>query len=65
MRSYTSFHRQIHFSLISIREDIDEETQEWEQAQIKRSGLRPDDNFSTPVAASVYKATPSTQLYRS
>ncbi|KAI9465519.1 GCFC-domain-containing protein [Lactarius psammicola] len=44
--------------LIADAEDIDEETQEWEQAQIKRSGLRPDVNFSTPVATSVYKATP-------
>ncbi|KAH9080570.1 GCFC-domain-containing protein [Lactarius deliciosus] len=44
--------------LIADAEDVDEETQEWEQAQIKRSGLRPDDNFSTPVATSVYKATP-------
>ncbi|KAH9042156.1 nineteen complex-related protein 2-domain-containing protein [Lactarius pseudohatsudake] len=44
--------------LIADAEDVDEETQEWEQAQIKRSGSRPDDNFSTPVATSVYKATP-------
>jgi GC-rich sequence DNA-binding factor len=64
MRSYTLFYRQIHFSLISTREDVDEETQEWEQSQFKRSGLRPDANFSTPVATSVYKATPSAQLYR-
>ena len=62
MRSYTFFHGQIHFSLISTREDVDEETQEWEQAQFKRSGLRPDVNFLSPVATSVYKATPSVQL---
>lgn len=64
MRSYTLSHRQIHFSHISTREDVDEETQEWEHAQFKRSGLRPDDNLSTPVATSVYKATPSARLYR-
>jgi GC-rich sequence DNA-binding factor len=63
MRSCTPFLRQIHFSLISIREEVDEETQEWEHAQFKRSGLRSDDSFSTPVATPVYKATPSTQLY--
>ncbi|KAI9443190.1 GCFC-domain-containing protein [Lactarius indigo] len=34
--------------LIADAEDVDEETQEWEQAQIKRSGLRSDDSFSTP-----------------
>jgi GC-rich sequence DNA-binding factor len=43
----------------SIREDVDEETQEWEQAQFRRSGLQPDDSLSTPAAASAYKATPS------
>ena len=46
-----------------FREDVDEETQEWEQAQFRRSGLRSDDSFSAPVATSVYKATPSTQFY--
>ncbi|KAF8262278.1 GCFC-domain-containing protein [Lactarius quietus] len=44
--------------LIADAEDVDEETQEWEQAQFKRSGLQPDNSFSTPAATSVYKATP-------
>jgi GC-rich sequence DNA-binding factor len=44
--------------LIADAEEVDEETQEWEHAQFKRSGLRSDDSFSTPVATPVYKATP-------
>jgi hypothetical protein len=45
--------------LIYIREEIDEETQEWERAQIKRSGLKPDEDSSVP-AKTLYKPTPST-----
>jgi len=39
--------------LIADAEDVDEETQEWEQAQFRRSGLWPDDTLSTPAAALV------------
>jgi hypothetical protein len=49
--------------LIHLREEIDEETQEWERAQIKRSGLKPDEAFSAPAATPVYKPAPSTRLY--
>ena len=49
--------------LIYIREEIDEETQEWERAQIKRSGLKPDEDSSIPAATRVYKPTPSTWSY--
>jgi hypothetical protein len=45
--------------LIYIREEIDEETQEWESAQIKRSGLKPDEDPSVPATTPVYKPTPS------
>lgn len=45
--------------LIYIREEIDEETQEWERAQIKRSGLKPDEGPSVPATTPIYKPTPS------
>ena len=45
--------------LIYIREEIDEETQEWERAQIKRSGLKPDEGPSVPSTTPIYKPTPS------
>ena len=49
--------------LIYIREEIDEETQEWERAQIRRSGLKPDEDSSIPSTTRVYKPTPSTWPY--
>ncbi|KAI9512388.1 nineteen complex-related protein 2-domain-containing protein [Russula earlei] len=44
--------------LIADAEEVDEETQEWERAQIKRSGLKPDENTSASATASVYKPAP-------
>ncbi|KAI0251981.1 nineteen complex-related protein 2-domain-containing protein [Lactifluus subvellereus] len=41
--------------LIADAEEIDEETQEWEHAQIKRSGLKPDEYSSSHAATPVYK----------
>ena len=61
MRSYPSSHYLVDSSLIRIREEVDEETQEWEQAQIKRSGLKPDED-SSHAAIPVYKPAPSTRL---
>jgi Nineteen complex-related protein 2 len=62
MRSYPSFRHLIGSVLIEIREEVDEETQEWEQAQIKRSGLKPEEDSSAHAATPVYKPAPSTQL---
>jgi GC-rich sequence DNA-binding factor len=45
-------------SLIADAEEIDEETQEWERAQIKRSGLKPDEGTSIAATTPVYKPTP-------
>ncbi|KAI0283947.1 nineteen complex-related protein 2-domain-containing protein [Russula aff. rugulosa BPL654] len=44
--------------LIADAEEIDEETQEWERAQIKRSGLKPDEGPSVPATTPIYKPTP-------
>jgi len=63
MRLYPSFAYVVDSWLIHIREEIDEETQEWERAQIKRSGLDPDEVSSAPAATPVYKPAPSTRLY--
>lgn len=49
----------IYALLIYIREEIDEETQEWERAQIKRGGLKPDEGPSVPTTTPIYKPTPS------
>lgn len=43
--------------LIADAEEIDEETQEWENAQIKRSGLK-DEGPSVPATTPIYKPTP-------
>ena len=52
------------FLLIHVRDEIDEETQEWEQAQIKRSGMKLDE-ASSPSATPVYKPTPSMRVHES
>lgn len=49
----------VYVLLIYIREEIDEETQEWERSQIKRSGLKPDEGTSVPATTPIYKPTPS------
>jgi hypothetical protein len=62
MRSYPSSRYLVDSSLIRIRDEVDEETQEWEQAQIKRSGLKLDVDSSSHAATPVYKPAPSTRL---
>jgi hypothetical protein len=59
MRSYPFLCHLIGLVLIHIREEVDEETQEWEQAQIKRSGLKPDEDSSAHASPPVYKPAPS------
>jgi hypothetical protein len=63
MRSCLSFTYVVDALFIYIREEIDEETQEWERAQIKRSGLKPDEGTSIAATTPVYKPTPSTWSY--
>ena len=62
MRLYPFFTYIVDSWLIHIREEIDEETQEWERAQIRRSGLKPDEASSAPAATPAYKPAPSTRL---
>lgn len=61
-RSYLSFAFVVDVLLIYLREEIDEETQEWERAQIRRSGLKADEDSSVR-AKTPYKPTPSTLLH--
>ena len=65
MRLCPSFIHVFDFLLIHVREEIDEETQEWEQAQIKRSGLKLDEASSVPSATPIYKPTPSKRVHDS
>jgi hypothetical protein len=65
MRLCPSFIHVFDLLLIHVREEIDEETQEWEQAQIKRSGLKLDGASSVPSATPVYKPTPSMRVHNS
>ncbi|KAI0269805.1 nineteen complex-related protein 2-domain-containing protein [Gloeopeniophorella convolvens] len=44
--------------LIADADEVDEETQEWEQAQIKRSGLKTDDGISPAAVVHAYRPTP-------
>ncbi|KAI0304447.1 GCFC-domain-containing protein [Multifurca ochricompacta] len=44
--------------LIADAEEVDEETQEWEQAQLRRSGLNPDRDPSAPTTTPIYKPMP-------
>lgn len=63
MRLYLSFVDVVDALLNYFREEIDEETQEWERAQIKRSGLKPDEESSIPATTHLYRPTPSTWAY--
>ena len=60
MRSYLSFTYVVDVLIIYIREEVDEETQEWERAQIRRSGLKSDEGSSIAAATPVYRPSPST-----
>ncbi|KAH9980300.1 nineteen complex-related protein 2-domain-containing protein [Lactifluus volemus] len=57
-----SKHREEMQDLIADAEEVDEETQEWEQAQIKRSGLKLDEDSSAHAATRVYKPAPIPSL---